>query len=171
MRKRMPDSPLTPKSLWILQCWATKRTRDSDWWILSWSTRKIHPASGSVSIVLLMCLQKSSSVRVVPTVGVITWPLAICQLAISATTPWRIYSNSMRSTRPSFIGWAGYALSKAWMPVFSSLLTKWIPLSSNSFAFRCREQMYLTCSLKATGSSGLAFNQYRWRWGCRVASF
>ena len=57
---RMPDFCFAPKSIEIWQRCTTKRTNDSDWWMLSWSVMKIHACSGSVSIVWLICLAKST---------------------------------------------------------------------------------------------------------------
>ena len=97
---RMPLFRLIPRSSPIPHSSATKRTRPSDLWVLSWSATKTHVALGSKSIVLVMCATKSSSVLVGPMVGRIALPVTTSKFPIRQSVPCRLYSNSFRSMRP-----------------------------------------------------------------------
>lgn len=55
-------------------------------------------------------------------------------VAIRAWVPCRRYSNSRRSSLPGAAGGSGWTRSRAWMPVFSSVPTRWTPRSSNARA-------------------------------------
>ena len=81
---RMPDFPLTPRSRLRPQQASTRRTREADWWVLSWSTIKSHPASESVSIVCAIWLAKSYSVRVGSNEGATTCPCATVSVSNQA---------------------------------------------------------------------------------------
>ncbi len=142
---RIPLRPLMPRSSSSPHCSATIRTRLSDLWVLSWSTTKIQPAWASVAMVFWMWFAKSVSVRVGETVGAIIFPLATLKLAIKQTVPWRMYSNSIRSTSPRRGRSVGNLLSLAWIPQSSSQLTRWIFSDSRVEACSYRSQMVWAC--------------------------
>ena len=62
-------------------------------------------------------------------------------------------------TRPGPIGMSGCFRSRAWMPVFSSVLTTWMPCSASCPARSYRSQTASACSRKSSGSSGSALSQ------------
>src|SRR6266536_2197678 len=167
---RMPLFSLTPRSSVIWQRAATSRTSVSERRVSRWSATKIQAASGSSAIVRSMWAAKSASVRVGPTDGAMTAPVATAKLAISAWVPWRTYSNSRRSTWPGRSGSVGAARSSAWMPVISSVPTPWTPWSWRAGAAAYRSQTACTCAAKATGSSTRGVSQYRLRWGLSAAA-
>ena len=117
------------------------------------------PANGSVATVCSMCAAKSPSVRVGPSVGAMMQPHQISRLAVRHSVPCRMYSCSRPCTRPGPMGMSGYFRSSAWMPVFSSMLTTWMPCSASCPARSYRSQTASACSRKASGSSGLALSQ------------
>jgi hypothetical protein len=47
--------------------------------------------------------------------------------AMIETVPWRLHSNSRRASRPGRAGISGRVRVFAWMPVFSSMLTRTVP--------------------------------------------
>lgn len=120
---RIPLFPFTPKSSFMLHCSHTKRTSDSEICVLSWSVTNTHSsASLSLSINLFICSQKSSSFLVFFIVGEMIFPVTTSKLAINDTVPCLIYSNSRRSGFPIPTCFMGCLLSKACIPVFSSIL-------------------------------------------------
>ena len=68
--------------------------------------------------------------------GASTWPVATSRLRINVQVPWRIYSNSRRSTLPGASGSPGYLRSSACTPVSSSVLTTRSPCGANVGASR-----------------------------------
>jgi len=60
-----------------------------------------------------MWARKSASVRVGPTDGQMTFPLTTSKLIMNDSVPWRMYSNSRRSTLPGRSGKPGAARSRA----------------------------------------------------------
>ncbi len=155
---RIPVFPLSPKSSAMPHRSATKRTKPSDLWVLSWSTTKIQVASGSPSTVRVTCATKSSSVRVGPMVGVTALPVTTSKFAMRQRVPWRRYSNSMRSVSPGRVGSVGWRRSRAWMPVFSSVLTTWPPCSWIVFASAYVEHTLRTSASYCSGSASLSFD-------------
>ena len=89
----------------------------------------IHPTA-----VIESGAELSSSVRVGPSVGAMTLPVATSRFAIKHVVPLRMYSNSRRSSRPGRIGRVGAARSSAWMLVFSSVETTWVPCACSAGA-------------------------------------
>ena len=91
---------------------ATRRTSASDWWVLRLSARKSQGASGSVATTWAMWAAKSASVRVGPSAGARTCPVATLQVAIRLRVPWRMYSCSRRSGRRGAAAGRGGALER-----------------------------------------------------------
>lgn len=60
------------------------------------------------------CATKSASVRVGPSDGQNTWPVATSKLIINDNVPWRLYSNSWRATVPGRGGRSGANRFRAW---------------------------------------------------------
>jgi integrase/recombinase XerD len=123
---RMPDLPFSPRSSLMPQRSATRRITPSDMWVLRLSQTTCHGAAGAVANKPFRNATKSASVRVSPMLPR-TLPRATSNAAIRAFVPWRIYSNSRRSTCPGFIGRLLAARSSAWIPVISSIETVCTP--------------------------------------------
>lgn len=83
---------------------------------------------------------KSSSVRFWPSCRV-TLPVATLNPAIRVWVPWRLYSNSRRSTRHAVIGCVGAIRSSACIPFISSIEIVLIPAASRSGARRYVSQI------------------------------
>src|SRR5580693_6691707 len=114
-----PDLPLAPRSPSRPQCCATRRTTDSERWVLRLSQTMSHRVLAAALLSKLSRKRaKSCSVRLSPTTPA-TLPLVTSKPAIRACVPWRRYSNSRRSTLPGFIGNPGHAvgLRDAAMPI------------------------------------------------------
>ena len=73
----------------------------------------INLACASVATVRAMCAANCFSVRVVSTVGLITWPVATSRLAVKQSVPRRLYSNSRRSSCLAFISFVAAIRSNA----------------------------------------------------------
>src|SRR6266542_7157804 len=86
--------------------------------------------------------------------------------------PWRMYSNSRRSTLPGRSGRPGAARSSAWTHVISSVLITRSPAATRVGA--CRYMLH-TSAIRSSRSSGCSsaagVSQYRIRCGLRSASF
>jgi hypothetical protein len=65
--------------------------------MFNWSTMKIQLALGSVAMTSSLWQAKSASVRVGPTEAARNRPVATPKLAIKASVPCRIYSNSPKA--------------------------------------------------------------------------
>lgn len=95
-------------------------------------------------------------------VEVIESPRGVCatlKFTVKQSVPCRSYSNSRRSSRPGFIGLVGCLRSRAWMPVFSSVLTREMPCWCISGAWAYKWHTFLTSLANVAGSSGFAFSQ------------
>src|SRR5271169_6088936 len=104
LEERTPDLPLMPRSPSRAQCCATRRTTDSERWMLRLSQTISHRVLGAALLSKLSRKRaKSCSVRVLPTTPP-TLPEVTSKAAIRACVPWRRYSNSHRSTLPGFLG-------------------------------------------------------------------
>ena len=102
---------------------AMSRTTASDMWVSRLSqTMRQRMVGAAEAKSASRKAAKSASVRVSATLPP-TLPVATSRWAISACVPWRIYSNSRRSTLPGLIGREGAMRSSAWMPVISSTET------------------------------------------------
>src|SRR3954471_705554 len=77
-----PLFSFSPKSSLISQASATYLTRLSDWCVFRLSTMNTHPPHGSVATVCSMCVAKSPSVRLGPSVGAMMQPHQISRLAV-----------------------------------------------------------------------------------------
>src|SRR5436190_548538 len=91
-------------------------------------------AAGSVATTAWTWARKSASVRVGPAYGAMTWPATMSRLRMNERVPWRMYSNSRRSTLPGASGRPGCLRSRAWTPVNSSVLTQRSPCSESAGA-------------------------------------
>src|SRR5947207_8530924 len=119
-----------------------------------------------------MWAAKSASVRVGPTDGQITWPVTTSKLIMNDSVPWRMYSNSRRSTLPGRSGKPGAARSRAWTPVISSVLMVRSPAATRAGASRyVAHTSVIRSSRSSGGSSAAGVSQYRIRCGLRSASF
>lgn len=81
--------------------------------------------------------------RVGPIDGQITLPVATSKFAMNDKVPWRMYSNSTRSTRPGRTRFVSWRRSSACIPVFSSVLTTCVPTAASSGAPRYVSQVRL----------------------------
>src|SRR5438128_2701625 len=119
-----------------------------------------------------MWARKSTSVRVGPTDGQMTSPVTTSKLIMNDSVPWRMYSNSRRSTLPGRSGKPGAARSRAWTPVISSVLMTRSPAATRAGASRYVVHTSAIFSSRSSGGSSAAgVSQYRIRWGLRSASF
>src|SRR5438552_3113581 len=67
--------------------------------MLRWSQTKCQRVvSGAVATTACTCARKSSDLRVGPAYGATTFPVTTSRLTMKARVPWRMYSNSRRST-------------------------------------------------------------------------
>src|SRR5215470_9264003 len=99
-----PDLPLMPRSPSRPQCRATRRTTDSERWMLRLSQTISHRVLAAALLSKVSRKRaKSCSVRVSP-ITPATLPIVTSKPAIRVCVPWRRYSNSHRSTLPGFIG-------------------------------------------------------------------
>src|SRR6266571_1678861 len=88
------------------------------------------------------------------------------------SVPWRMYSNSRRSTLPGRSGKPGPARSRAWTPVISSVLITRSPADTRFGASRYTPHTSAILSFRSSGGSSAAgVSQYRMRCGLRSASF
>src|SRR2546425_2010519 len=119
-----------------------------------------------------MWARKSASVRVGPTEGQMTSPVTTSKLIMNDSVPWRMYSNSRRSTLPGRSGKPGAARSKAWTPVISSVLMTRSPSATRAVASRyVPHTSAIFPSRSSDGSSAAGVSQYRIRCGLRSAAF
>jgi len=132
-QEKLPLSPLIlrfPLCLWFqgLLLYRNVKPRSAPEILICayWVGRQWKATSGSVDIVCWMWAKKSSSLRVSRIEGATILPVATATLAIRHCVPWRIYSNSWRSTAPGRIG--SRFRSKACIPVSSSVHTTWTPV-------------------------------------------
>src|SRR5438552_199387 len=101
-----------------------------------------------------------------------TFPLTTSKLMMNDRVPWRMYSNSRRSTLPGRSGKLGAARSSAWTPVISSVLITRSPLATRTVASRyVPHTSAIFSSRSSDGSSAAGVSQYRIRCGLRSASF
>src|SRR5438876_1384723 len=119
-----------------------------------------------------MWARKSASVRVGPTEGQMTPQGTTSKLTMNDSVPWRMYSNSRRSTLPGLSGKPGAARSRAWTPVISSVLIVRSPAATRAGASRYVPHTSAIFSSRSSGGSSAAgVSQYRIRCGLRSASF
>ena len=83
------------------------------------------------------------------------WPVTTSRLRMKLRVPWRMYSNSRRSTVPGVSGRFGAVRSRAWTPVISSVLSTRSPCSASSGARRYRSQMSSTFRSKSSSWAGV----------------
>lgn len=80
------------------------------------------------------------------------------KFAMRHRVPWRMYSNSTRSTRPGRTDFASQRRSSACIPVFSSVLTTCAPSAASCAAAKYVSQSFSTSAWYCSGASRLSFD-------------
>lgn len=133
MLSKMPDLPFSPRvSCEIPSNSATHLTRPADWCVFKLSAMIRHfNTSKSDCTVCLIWAKKSSSVRLSVMLGLIIFPVTTSKFAIKHFVPCRSYSYSCFRICPAFMGKSAALRPNAWIPVFSSVLTVFMPSPSH----------------------------------------